>query len=63
MNNARRPRTPPQKPIDRSDRVRARASPGGRLSALPNARRAALELWNQIEIWVNEGGAGGEVNR
>lgn len=25
--------------------------------------RAALELYDRIEVWVNEGGAGGEANQ
>jgi hypothetical protein len=32
-------------------------------AASPANTPAALELHNRIEVWVNEGGAGGEANQ
>jgi len=43
--------------------VRMAACESDRLGSLANAPRAASELDDRIEIWVNEGGAGGEVDR
>lgn len=37
--------------------------PSDRPSALADRTCAASELRDRIEIWVNEGGAGGEANR
>jgi hypothetical protein len=34
-----------------------------RPAASPDMRRAAAEARERIDVWVNEGGAGGEVNR
>ncbi len=59
MNNARRPRAPPQRAVDGAELGRAIASPGD----WSEARGAGPELRDQIEIWVNEGGAGGEADR
>jgi len=33
-----------------------------RLSLVSNARLEASELRDQVEIWINEGGAGGEAS-
>lgn len=60
MNNPPRFQAQPRGPVDSSEPVQVVALPPDRPSVLTNARRAASELHDRIELWVNEGGAGGE---
>jgi hypothetical protein len=52
--------TQPQNCGEDSKKARASTRLSDRRSALPGVCRAATELHGRIEIWVNEGGAGGE---
>ncbi len=51
----------PLTPADSSQCVRATEFDALHTSTLAGAR-AASELRDEIEVWVNEGGAGGEEN-
>jgi hypothetical protein len=63
MNKIPRSRTPLQSRGDGSELTRATARVADRPSALAGACCAASELHGHIEIWVDEGSAGGEVNQ
>ena len=56
-------RTLPQGSIDGSEPVPVRERPMDCPSISTDVRHAASEFDDRIAIWVNEGGAGGEVVR
>lgn len=49
--------------IGNSEGAGATASRRERPPASPGTRRTVAEVRERIDVWVNEGGAGGEVNR
>jgi hypothetical protein len=63
MNGAPRSRTSHRNHDDDSAPAGATTRFSDRPGPLSGARVVASELNDRIEIWVNEGGAGGEVNR
>jgi hypothetical protein len=49
--------------VESSEGIDVTAPHPKRSSANANMRRTASELYEGIDVWVNEGGAGGEANR
>lgn len=63
MNKTSRSRIQSDAPVDGSEPTRVAIRNADQASTSADARRAAPDLNEQIGVWVNEGGAGGDVNR